>query len=531
MTLRHTSSWRSIISLCSLGLLLAAGCDDTDATIDAATDSGVVLDTGSTPTDSGTQPTDSGTQPTDTGTTPVDAGTQPTDSGTTPTDSGTTPADAGTPAATPQRVPVSATGHDRFFGVTYEPGGSFYAVGVVSNSNVAATADFETVVAKFTSAGTLDTTFGTGGFARRNLAVGLGGEVARGIVVQSTGKIVVAATIEHVATGADVRDRDVALIRFNTDGTVDSTFGTAGVVTLDLSAGEVVGSSYVADSAWGLSNYPGDRLVLSGSQKRSGATDSDFVIVRLTTDGARDATFGTNGVASVDINNRNASARGLTVLADGTILGGGYMDEGGVTNPVVFKLTAAGVLDTTFNTTGIFSRTVLAAATEVYSTIAQGTSIVTVGYGRGATTDAGVPSLDIISLRLSAAGALDTTYGNTGATGAAQVDFMGQNDQARALVGLPDGRSLYVGGARPTAPNVDGMLGVLTANGMPDATFGTNGIRTFDFGGVGDFFWGAAVNPARTRVAVVGLRGVAVPAADAGVSAENDDGVVYLLPL
>ncbi len=508
MKLRHTSSWRSIISLCSLGLLLAAGCDDTDATTDAATDSGVIADAGTTPNDAGTQPTDTGAQPTDAGT-----------------------ADGGA-AAAPRLVPVSTTGHDRFFGVTYDAAGNFYAVGVVSNSNVAATADFETVVAKFNSAGVLDTTFGTGGFARRNLAVGLGGEVTRGIVVQPSGKIVVAATVEHVAAGADARDRDVAVARFNADGTVDTTFGTGGVTILDLSDGEVMGTSYIADSAWGLTMYPDGRLVVNASQKRSGATDTDFAIVRLTVDGARDAAFGTNGVAAVDINNRSASARLSIVLADGRVIGTGYFNDGGVVKPVLFKLTPAGVLDTTFGVGGVFYQTVLPAATEVYAAVLQGTSFVTAGYGRGAAADGGVaPENDVISLRVSAAGVLDTTYGNTGAVGAGQYDFRGFSDQARDVVALPDGRTLIVGGARPTSPNSDAMLLVLQANGMPDATFGTGGFRTHDLGGVGDAVWGVALNPARTQAAIVGARGVATPAADAGVSTDNDDGVVYLLTL
>ncbi|HQV58422.1 MAG TPA: hypothetical protein PKV27_10445, partial [Ilumatobacteraceae bacterium] len=51
-------------------------------------------------------------------------------------------------------------------------------------------------------------------------------------------------------------------------------------------------------------------------------------------------------------------------------------------------------------------------------------------------------------------------------------------------------------------------LAVLTPGGQPDTTFGPRGIRTYDFGGASDFFWGAALNPARTHVALVGVRAV-----------------------
>ena len=421
----------------------------------------------------------------------------------------------------PRVVAVSATGHDRFYGVTFDPAGNFYAVGVVSESNVAATADFETVVAKFTPTGALDTTFGAGGYARRNVAVGLNGEVARGVVVQSTGKVVAVATIEHVAAGADARDRDIALVRFNTDGSRDTTFGADGVVTLDLSDGMVVGTGYVADAAWGLTAYADDRLLVTGAQRRDGGTVAAFAVVRLTAEGARDDSFGTRGVATINVNDRNANPRTPTLLPDGGIVGSGYIDDGGVVKAVLFKLTAAGRPDATFGTGGIFAPTVLAVTTEAYDAIPQGSSFVTAGYGRNATTE----SLDWVSLRVSGTGVLDPTWGTAGV---ARIDLARFNDNARALAALPGNRILMVGGGRPSETNVDGMIGVLTATGQADTTFAPRGLRTYDFGGVSDFFWAVAVNPARTHAAIVGARGVGVAA---GATTANDDSVVFLLPL
>ena len=421
----------------------------------------------------------------------------------------------------PRVVAVSATGHDRFYGVTFDPAGNFYAVGVVSEGNVAATADFETVVAKFTPAGALDTTFGRGGFARHNLAVGLNGELARGIVVQPSGKIVVSATVEHVAPGADPRDCDVALVRFNADGTRDTTFGTDGVVTIDLSPGEADGADYVADMAWGLRGYSDGRLLLTGGQKRAGGTDTDFAVLRFSADGVRDATFGTNGLFTLDIDHRNADPRTATLLPDGGILVSGHMDDGPVVKPVLFKLTAAGQLDPTFATGGVFAPVVLTLATELYDVVPQGSAFVTTGYGRNNANE----SLDWVSLRVSASGALDPSFGTAGV---ARLDLARSDDTSCTLTALPDNRILLVGGGRPASTNVDGMLAMLTAGGQPDTTFGARGLRTYDLGGVADFFWGAAVNPARTHVAVVGTRGVGI---SAGATTANDDGVVFLLPL
>jgi uncharacterized delta-60 repeat protein len=430
------------------------------------------------------------------------------------TDAGTS-GDGGMAEAKPKLVPVSATGHDRFFGVAFDSQGNFYATGVVANSTDAA-ADFQTAVAKFKADGTLDPSFGTSGYATKNVTVGTSGEICRGIVVQPTGKIVVAATVEHVGA-ADARDRDVAVVRFNSDGSLDTTFGAGGVVTLDLSDGELVGSTYVADSVWGLTGYEDGRLLLHAAQKRVGGTDTDFAVVRLSADGVRDQTFGTQGVATLDISNRSASPRTTTLLPDGSIIAAGYMNDGTVVRPVLFKLTSSGLLDTTFGNSGVFSQNVLTATTEAYAVAVQGNALVTTGYGRKDATE----SLDWVSLRVTAQGQLDTSYGTGGFT---RLDVAGFADNSRALAVLPDNRLLLVGGGRPTETNSDGMLALLSANGQPDTSFSPMGYKLYDFGGSSDFFWGAAVSPDKARVAIVGTKSV-------GTSAGNDDGVVMVLPL
>lgn len=446
---------------------------------------------------------------------PADAGTT-TDAGSTPTDTGSTPTDAGAPTMpTPRNLALSAMGHDRFYGVTFDAQGNFYAVGTVA-PGTAATDDQQTVVAKFNAQGQLDTSFGTMGIATHNFAMGGNGEVFRGIVVQPSGRIVLSGNIEH-AGATDARDRDIGVARLMPDGSRDATFGTNGLVTLDLSDGAVDGTSYTADNVWSMAMHPDGRLVLCGSVKRAAGTDSDFATIRLTVDGARDTAFATNGVYTLDIDNLSGTPRTSSILPDGSILSTGYMTESGVVRPVIYKLTPAGALDTTFGTNGIFQTAPLAAISEAYAAVLQGTSLVTAGYGRNAAPD----TLDWLSLRLTPAGALDTTYGTNGFT---RVDRAGFNDNARTLVALPDNRLLLVGGGRASETNSDGMIGMLTANGARDTSFGTNGLMTFDLGANSDFFWGVALNPQGTAAAVVGAKGV-------GSDMGNDDAVVMLVPL
>jgi uncharacterized delta-60 repeat protein len=406
-------------------------------------------------------------------------------------------------------------GHDRFFGVTYDTQGRFYAVGPVADTTEA-TADQRSAVVRFTAQGQIDTSFGMQGIATINLAARATGEVARGVVVQPSGKIVIAATVDIAGMG-EARDRNIALARFNADGTTDTSFGMNGITTLDLSAGEVVGMNYVADGMWHLAMYPDGRLLVTGTQKRMGGTDTDFAVVRLTVDGARDTAFGTNGVFTLDVNNRDATARTTSILADGSTVTAGYMTESSVVRPVVFKLTPAGALDMSFGTGGVFSRNVLGLVTEAYAVAVQGTSFVTAGYGR----DNAMESVDWLSLRFNASGALDTTWGTNGVV---RLDLNNFTDNCRTLAVLPDNRVLLVGGGRPTETNSDGMIGMLTATGARDSSFGSNGIMTFDLGAGSDFFWGVAVSPMGNQAVAVGAKGV-------GTAMGNDDAALLVIPL
>lgn len=418
-------------------------------------------------------------------------------------------------------VPASADGHDRLYDVVFAPDSSFYVVGVRAAGTDAATNDFETIVGHFTPSGDLDAAFGTGGWFVSNLAVGLGGETARGIGLQSDGRIVVAATVEHVAVGADARDRDVAVIRLDTDGALDDTFGTGGVVLLDLSDGEAVpppGTGYAADGAWNLVIDGMDRIVVAVQVKRTGATDTDFGLVRLAANGALDTTFAGGGLYTRDIDEVSASVREVEILPDGRLAGTGYYSNGGSVRPVIYMVDDTGDPVDSFGTAGLYTEIVLTAQTEIYAAALQGDSFVTVGYGR----ELGPEDNDFVSLRIDGnTGVRDLTYGGAGYSLLSGYDF---GDNARDVRVLPDGRSVHVGALRTSSAEADAAIVVLSRDGAPDATFGTDGVMLSNLaGGAVDHFWGIDVDPTGTRIVAVGIGGTN-PATD-------DDALVYLSPV
>lgn len=418
------------------------------------------------------------------------------------------------PDPVPEIIPFSATGHDRLLNATFDTAGNLYAVGYVADSTVSA--DFNMILTKRTAAGAVDPNFGDAGNVRLNLAAGGTAETPRGLVLQSTGKIVVSSLVEAVGSN-DPRDRDVALARFNVDGSLDMDFGTNGISIISITTGTISGNNYVADGTWGLSAFADDDLLVVGSAAAPGRTDADFALVRLTPDGELDNEFASGGVFLLNDPVAGASPRTATILADGSVVSAGYFTVSGIVQPVLFKVSGSGELDPNFGVGGVYTEIVLASVTEAYAASPQGNNFITAGYGR----DDGSESLDWISLRITGAGELDETWGTAGVV---RIDVAGFNDNARTLLTLPDDRVLLAGGGRPTMEDNDAMVAVLTRDGAPDTTFAPNGYKLWDLGAVSDFFWGVAISADEQRVALVGTKQVA------NNSGGNDDSAILIIP-
>jgi uncharacterized delta-60 repeat protein len=453
----------------------------------------------------------------------------------------------------PMAIELSKTGHDRLYGLTYDAAGNIYATGQLAEG-VEATSDFSLVVAKFSPKGKLDPSFGTKGVAIQNVSEGgAAREVARGIVLQSTGKIVIAGAAEHdpSAEGLAANDTDVVLARFNTDGTLDESFGEDGVVRLDLNSGVegVDGMGMPAlvggDAQWALALASDDRLVVHGAQRAEGMQedgttprqDADWALLRLTEDGVLDESFGDGGKVTLDIGGAGASARGITLLEDGSIVAAGYLSSdvlGEETQqPVLYKVDEDGEFDPEFATEdawdapGVWHDYAVAPPlrAEAYGATLQGDKLITVGYGPSEADG----TTDFVSFRFDARGERDLTYGTDGVT---YVDAAGYGDNGRFVLTLPDNRILAGGGGRPKPevepamgmqPPADAMVAVLTEDGLADESFADGGFRLYDLGG-NDFFWAGALSRDGKQVAIAGIAGGAVMGED------DDNAALLLLP-
>ena len=412
--------------------------------------------------------------------------------------------------------PLSATEHDRFMAVAIAPDGKIYGAGFVNQGG-----DQAMAVARLDATGALDKTFGTNGFAVANAAVGgKSAELARAIAIQSDGKIVIGGPVEHdpKATGDAAKDTDAAVARFDNTGKLDTTFGKGGIAIVDFGTGKATSATaYVGDTSWGL-DVTGDRVVILGSKLAAGAdrVDTDYVLAGLTKAGVLDTTFGTGGMTTVDSKGNGIdSPRNLIVQSDGKVVATGYSRDGdGIVSPHLIRTSATGQLDATFGTGGVASAKVLPGVAESYSVSQQGNNYVLAGYGRGADAN---EKVDLIVYRFTAAGQWDSTFGTNGLT---RIDIAKEDDRARNVTVLPDGRILAVGSGKKTGANIDGMMVLLSKDGAPVTDFGTGGNLLSDLGGPADAWYGVAVSADKKSVIVAGYKGTDT------ASGGNDDAVV-----
>jgi uncharacterized delta-60 repeat protein len=145
--------------------------------------------------------------------------------------------------------------------------------------------DSVSAVARLNPNGTLDTTFGTNG-AVTTLFSGQGGR-SFGVAIQADGKIVTAGTI----FGGNASSR-FGVARYNTDGSLDPTFGVGGKVEVDF-PGSYDGGYDVA--------IQGNKIVVAGMTGRAGTFPAvyDVGLFRLNTDGSIDTSFGTDGTGRI----------------------------------------------------------------------------------------------------------------------------------------------------------------------------------------------------------------------------------------
>ncbi len=299
--------------------------------------------------------------------------------------------------------------------------------------------------------GTLDSTFGLNGEVITPM--GNGSSVIYSVALQPDGKIIAGGTAWN---GSKFK---FALARYNTNGTLDSTYGTNGKVITSLSNGnDKIRSVGVKYDDWS--------VVVGGAS--FGGSNMDFALAKYKTDGTLDSTFGTNGKVTTDISNGTDIIFSLAFESDWSVVVGGFAFNGLKMNFALAKYTANGALDNTFGTGGKVVTSIGDSADLIWSISVDTSShkIIAGGFsGNGINNDFALA-------RYNGDGSLDNTFGVQGKT----VTDMGGNDEAiYAVVRQPDGKIVAAGNSN-TGGADNNALTRYNTNGTLDSTFGTNGI-------------------------------------------------------
>ena len=348
--------------------------------------------------------------------------------------------------------------------VAVQTDGKIVVVGTYNNGS---NDDF--IVTRYNQDGTIDLTFGTNGVTI--IPVGPTFDVAICVAIQDDGKIIVAGYV----IGTD--SNDFGLARVNSDGTIDSTFGTDGRVITPIGDQQ--------DYLTAIKIQSDGKIVAVGYPQGGDVNLYDAMIVRYLSNGELDNSFGNGGIITTDFNGGADAFNDVTIQRDGKIIVAGYTNNKVSLRKEIFlvRYNVDGSLDTSFDGTGMVTKLVPLTPGAYTSTYSYAVAV----QKDGKILVAGESFPKIVLLRYSSDGTLDSTFGTDGIVITAGKDSLNQSTPNSILVQdngqfIVTGHSYLEGTRMATAIryNDDGSI---------DETFGDNG---FAFANTeGGFYYGA----------------------------------------
>jgi len=343
-------------------------------------------------------------------------------------------------------------------------------------------------LARFNPDGTLDSTFGTGGVVSTAFN-GVSGEEARDLAVQPDGRILV---VGFTRAAANTTNYDFVVARYNSNGTLDTSFGDGGKTTIDFYGR--------TDQAHRILLQDDGRIVVGGhagflSTEPNSIPENLFALARLTPDGVLDTTFGVEppfiGTGKITMMGGASLAYALASGPDGKVVLGGRTGSDGAANPAsaLARFNSYGVPDSDSDADpdvyfGVDASSYGSAFLGNGDTV-RDLHIDADGTIRGVVTTlfGGRYSFNVITFLVpfgSQAGRPSPFLLSD------EVDLGPGDDIVTALARQPDGRFVVVGSASSTATVSDFGIVRFNADGSADSTFGTDGALTVDFFGAAD---------------------------------------------
>jgi uncharacterized delta-60 repeat protein len=302
------------------------------------------------------------------------------------------------------------------------------------------------------SSGDLDPTFGNGGTVTTEFQVRVDSD-AYASAVQADGKLLVAGSVSQINS-----QTDFSVARYNTDGSLDATFGGTGRIT----------ANFLGDNiAYAVEVQPDGKILVAGAGNAPMSSIWSFTIVRYMPDGSLDASFGTGGIVTTGIGS-SSYVVDLVIQSDSKIVAAGITSTQENDDFAMARYMPDGSLDPSFGTGGIVTTDFANTRDEAAAVALQSDGLIVV---------VGSANTDFALARYMSDGNPDTSFG----AGGKVVSDRGGADIAKAAALTSDGR-IVVAGASGTVSVPTFIVARYLANGDPDLVFGNNGYVITNFG-------------------------------------------------
>jgi uncharacterized delta-60 repeat protein len=259
----------------------------------------------------------------------------------------------------------------------------------------------ELCLIRLTADGIPDNTFNNGGFVFLSSWTGMR------VVLQPDGKIIVSGS--YYVPGSPTNKANFGVVRYNSNGIIDNSFGTNGQVITDVGGRDLV---------TGLALQPDGKIVVTGYR------DNNYIVaVRYMSSGNLDYSFGSGGKSYITIGDgQDCGAAGMTLQSDGKILiVGQYTTQTYARNFIIVRLNSNGTLDNSFAGNG--KKGVNFNGFDFGYAIAQQANgkIVVVGQ---TLHDMNSTQYQFALCRLNIDGSLDNNFGDAGKVAVGWTDYM-----------------------------------------------------------------------------------------------------------
>ena len=309
-------------------------------------------------------------------------------------------------------------------------------------------------LARYNTDGSLDTSFNGNG--KVTTAIGVTDTYGYSVSIQADGKILLAGDNYNGSTDS------FALARYNTDGSLDTSFNGNGIVTTTIGT----------NGGWAnsVTTQTDGKILLAGN-----SLDNNYAIVlaRFNSDGTLDASFNGNGVVKTAIGTSDNFGCSVNLQADGKMLVVGYSNNGSKYGFALACYNGDGSLDTSFNATGEIITTIGTADAYAYASTLQSDGKILVA---GETYNGS--NWDFALVRYNTDGSLDASFNGNGIVTTA---IGSADDSAESITVQTDGKIL-VAGISNNGSSDDFALVRYNSDGSLDTTFNDTGIVTSDFG-------------------------------------------------